>query len=62
MDPESSEEGQEKTARAEELKNTANQFFKGRHSWVHITLLNRPWLVVHVCVFVCLFVSEGMSN
>ena len=29
VDPESSEEGQEKTARAEELKNTANQFFKG---------------------------------
>ena len=33
VDPESSEEGQEKAVRAEELKNTANQFFKGSYSW-----------------------------
>ena len=35
VDPENSEEGQDNDARAEELKNTANQFFKGSHHTLH---------------------------
>lgn len=30
VDPEANEEGHDTAAKAEELKNTANQFFKGR--------------------------------
>ena len=37
VDPGSREEAQENVARAEELKNTANQFFKGRVSAVDLT-------------------------
>ena len=36
VDPESVEDGQEKAARAEELKNTANQFFKGRNLFMYL--------------------------
>ena len=58
VDPGSVEEDQERAARAEELKNTANQFFKGNPRGADLSTTAMVHVFLDACSLYMLLLSE----